>query len=203
MAIGERIRFIRKKHNMTQKYLGLKLGFGEKNADSRVAQYENGRREPREDMLVDIANILQVSTLALDNPNLDNRIRLMHTLFAIEDIYGLTIDRINGKLCLVPDESRPECFTGLYGCLNEWNEIKEKLKSGEITEGQYDDWRYNYPEDLAANLKNTLDYCWDKAQKENKKRGKNYNPYDDPQEDFLTRVEQIKKEHYDNHTDTK
>ena len=57
MAIGERIRFIRKKHNMTQKYLGLKLGFGEKNADSRVAQYENGRREPREDMLVDIANI--------------------------------------------------------------------------------------------------------------------------------------------------
>ena len=197
MAIGERIRFIRKKHNMTQKYLGLKLGFGEKNADSRVAQYENGRREPREDMLVDIANILQVSTLALDNPNLDNRIRLMHTLFAIEDIYGLTIDRINGKLCLVPDESRPECFTGLYGCLNEWNEIKEKLKSGEITEGQYDDWRYNYPEDLAANLKNTLDYCWDKAQKENKKRGKNYNPYDEPQEDFLTRVEQIKKECYD------
>ena len=197
MAIGERIRFIRKKHNMTQKYLGLKLGFGEKNADSRVAQYENGRREPREDMLVDIANILQVSTLALDNPNLDNRIRLMHTLFAIEDIYGLTIDRINGKLCLVPDESRPECFTGLYGCLNEWNEIKEKLKNGEITEGQYDDWRYNYPEDLAANLKNTLDYCWDKAQKENKKRGKNYNPYDEPQEDFLTRVEQIKKTHYD------
>ena len=197
MAIGERIRFIRKKHNMTQKYLGLKLGLGEKNADSRVAQYENGRREPREDMLVDIANILQVSTLALDNPNLDNRIRLMHTLFAIEDIYGLTIDRINGKLCLVPDESRPECFTGLYGCLNEWNEIKEKLKSGEITEGQYDNWRYNYPEDLAANLKNTLDYCWDKAQKENKKRGKNYNPYDEPQEDFLAKVEQIKKEHYD------
>ncbi len=197
MAIGERIRFIRKKHNMTQKYLGLKLGFGEKNADSRVAQYENGRREPKSDMLKEIAGVLQVSTLALDSPNLDDHIRLMHTLFTIEDIYGLTIERINGKLCLVPDESRPECFTGLYGCLNEWNEIKEKLKSSEITEGQYDKWRYNYPEDLAANLKNTLDYCWDKAQKENKKRGKNYNPYEEPQEDFLTKFEQIKKEHYD------
>lgn len=197
MAIGERIRYIRKKHNMTQKYLGLKLGFGEKNADSRVAQYENGRREPKNDMLKEIAGVLQVSTLALDSPNLDDHIRLMHTLFAIEDIYGLTIDRINGKLCLVPDESRPECFTGLYGCLNEWNEIKEKLKNGEITEDQYDEWRYNYPEDLAENLKNTLDYCWDKAQKENKKRGKNYNPYDEPQGDFLAKVEQIKKEHYD------
>ncbi len=84
MAIGERIRYIRKKHNMTQKYLGLQLGFGEKNADSRVAQYENGRREPREDMLVDIANILQVSTLALDNPNLDNHIRLMHNCLPLK-----------------------------------------------------------------------------------------------------------------------
>ena len=119
MAIGERIRYIRKKHNMTQKYLGLQLGFGEKNADSRVAQYENGRREPKSDMLKEIAGVLQVSTLALDSPNLDDHIRLMHTLFTIEDIYGLTIERINGKLCIVPDESRPECFTGLYSCLNE------------------------------------------------------------------------------------
>ena len=57
MAICERIRYIRKKHNMTQKYLGLQLGFGEKNADSRVAQYENGRREPKSTMLHAIAGV--------------------------------------------------------------------------------------------------------------------------------------------------
>ena len=148
MAISERIRFIRKKHNMTQKYLGMKLGFGEKNADSRIAQYENGRREPRGDVLKEIADVLGVSPNALDNPSLDTQNRLMHTLFAIEDIYGLTIDRINGKLCLVPDESRPECFTNLYSTLNDWNEMKEKLKQGEITEAQYDYWRYNYPVNL-------------------------------------------------------
>ena len=66
-----------------------------------------------------------------------------------------------------------------------------------MTQGEYDDWRYNYPEDLPENIINTLDHCWDKAQKENKKRGKNYNPYEEPQEDFLTKFEQIKKEHYD------
>ena len=125
-------------------------------------------------MLKEIAGVLQVSTLALDSPNLDDHIRLMHTLFTIEDIYGLTIERINGKLCIVPDESRPECFTGLYGCLNEWNEIKDKVKSGEMTQGQYDDWRYNYPEDLPENIINTLDHCWEKAKQENKKREKNY-----------------------------
>ena len=65
MAIGERIRFIRKKLNMTEKYLGLRLGFSEKSADSRVAQYENGRREPKMDILEQIAEILDVSTLAI------------------------------------------------------------------------------------------------------------------------------------------
>ena len=158
---------------MTQKYLGLQLGFGEKNADSRVAQYENGRREPKSDMLKEIAGVLQVSTLALDSPNLDDHIRLMHTLFAIEDIYGLTIERINGKLCIVPDESRPECFTGLYSCLNEWNENKKiKLKAAKMTQGEYDDWRYKLSQDLPENIINTLDHCWDKAQKENKKARK-------------------------------
>ena len=130
---------------MTQKYVGMLLGFGEKNADSRIAQYENGRREPRAEVLEEIAKILNVSTDALDNPNIDTYNRLMHTLFAIEDIYGLTIDRINGQLCLVADENKPESFAKLFSHLNEWNEMKEKLKSGKISESQYDNWRYNYP----------------------------------------------------------
>ena len=41
-----------------------------------------------------------------------------------------------------------------------------------MTQGEYDDWRYNYPEDLPENIINTLDHCWDKAQKENKKIAK-------------------------------
>ena len=42
-----------------------------------------------------------------------------------------------------------------------------------MTQGQYDDWRYNYPEDLPENIINTLDHCWEKAKQENKKREKN------------------------------
>ena len=43
MAIGERIHFFRTMRGMTQKYLGMALGFPEKSADVRLAQYENGR----------------------------------------------------------------------------------------------------------------------------------------------------------------
>ena len=47
MAIGERIRFFRNLRGMTQKYLGQVVGFPEKTADIRMAQYESGSRTPR------------------------------------------------------------------------------------------------------------------------------------------------------------
>ncbi len=37
MAIGERIRFIRNLRGMTQKYLGMTIGFDEKTADFRIS----------------------------------------------------------------------------------------------------------------------------------------------------------------------
>ena len=42
--IGKRIRFIRKKRNMTMKYLGMAVGLPENNADIRISQYESGTR---------------------------------------------------------------------------------------------------------------------------------------------------------------
>lgn len=51
MAIGERIRFTRNLSDMTQKYLGTLVGFPEKTADIRMAQYEAGTRTPMEDLL--------------------------------------------------------------------------------------------------------------------------------------------------------
>ena len=68
MAIGERIQFFRKLRGMTQKYLGTQVGFPEKSADVRLAQYETGTRTPKADMTAALANILDVSPLALSVP---------------------------------------------------------------------------------------------------------------------------------------
>ena len=48
MAIGERIHFFRTLRGMTQKYLGTSIGFSESQADVRIAQYETGKRNPKE-----------------------------------------------------------------------------------------------------------------------------------------------------------
>ena len=153
MAIGERIRFIRKKLNMTQKYLGLRLGFSEKSADSRVAQYENGRREPKMDILEQIAEILDVSTLALDCPKINNEKEVMHTLFAIEDLYGLSVFFENERVCLKLE--RCENYNGiemqLY--LTQWMMKKNELRDGKITQEEYDNWKYNFASGRRVKIK--------------------------------------------------
>ena len=48
---SERIQFFRKMLGMTQKELGMAIGFSESTADTRIAQYENGERSPGQDTI--------------------------------------------------------------------------------------------------------------------------------------------------------
>ena len=55
MAIGERIHFFRLLRGMTQKYLGTAVGFPERSANVRLAQYEPGSHKPKADLVVAVA----------------------------------------------------------------------------------------------------------------------------------------------------
>ena len=96
MAIGERIHFFRTLRGMTQKHLGRLLGFPEKSADVRLAQYEVGARKPKADLTAALAKALDVSPQALDVPDIDSDAGLMHTLFALDDTWGLEVCMCNG-----------------------------------------------------------------------------------------------------------
>jgi len=145
MAIGERIRYIRNLRGMTQKRLGMVVGFDEKTADVRIAQYESGTRAPKEKLTAGIAHALDVSPQALDLPNIDSYVGLAHTLFALEDLYGLHISAIDGELCLRLDKFKGITYLSMFDIFLAWQQEAEKLKSGEITKEEYDAWRYNYP----------------------------------------------------------
>ncbi|MDR2546360.1 MAG: helix-turn-helix domain-containing protein [Lachnospiraceae bacterium] len=146
MAIGERIRFIRNLRGMTQKWLGMAIGFDEKTADVRMAQYESGTRTPKENYVADIANALDVSPKALDLPNIESYVGLAHTLFALEDLYAIQIGKIDGEVCLRLDKTKGTTYLSMFDIFHAWSEMAEKLKSGEITKTEYDQWRYRYPE---------------------------------------------------------
>ena len=146
MAIGERIHFFRTMRGMTQKYLGMLLGFPEKSADVRLAQYETGARTPKADLTASLANALGVSPLALSVPDIDSYLGLMHTLFTLEDRYGLTIDELDGEVCLRVNVRHSKDAAQLHEMLCSWRQAAAMLKAGEITQEDYDRWRYCYPE---------------------------------------------------------
>ena len=116
MAIGERIHFFRTLRGMTQKYLGMAVGFPERSADVRLAQYETGTRTPKADLTAALAHTLDVS------PQADGRACLQADIFQ----GGRQASELN-KILIA------------------WREQAAKLEAGEITKEDYDRWRYNYP----------------------------------------------------------
>ena len=144
MAIGERIRFFRNMKGITQKYLGMVVGFPERSADVRMAQYETGSRTPKADLTKTLADFFDISPDALTVPDIDTDIGLMHTLFALEDIYGLKIGEIDGEVCLRLSKIGAN-YPTMFDMFTAWNTVSKKYKDEQITKEEYDAWRYNYP----------------------------------------------------------
>lgn len=145
MAIGERVRFIRNLKGMTQKYLGIQVGFPEKTADIRMAQYESGSRTPKADLINKVAEVFDVSTAALTVPDIESYNGVMHTIFTMEDLYGLRIDKLNDELCIRLDKGMGVNHHTMFDMFYAWQQRVEKYKNGEISKEEYDHWRYNYP----------------------------------------------------------
>lgn len=85
-TIGNRIKKIRLAKNMTRKQLGTLLNFN--CPESRIEEYESGKRVPRKAMLSKIAKVLNVSENYLLTGNLDN-----------ESFVNMLVDGILEKIC--------------------------------------------------------------------------------------------------------
>lgn len=145
MAISERIRFFRNLRGMTQRYLGTVVGFPEKTADIRMAQYESGSRTPKTDLTNKLAEVFDISPQALSVPDIDSYIGLMHTLFTLEDRYGLTVEKTENGVSMRVDSRKGKDAAELSEMINAWAEQAEKYRKGDISREDYDKWRYNYP----------------------------------------------------------
>ena len=144
MAVSKRIRFFRKLRGMTQKELGVAVGFPEKTADTRVAQYETDARGPKAALRERFAAALGVSVDALSIPDMDTPAGLMHTLFALEDIYGFQIMDSPEGLCLSLNGGAFPRFGELWLALRTWHTLHMEVEMGILPKEKYDQWRYNY-----------------------------------------------------------
>ena len=158
MATGERIRFFRTLRGMTQKYLGMLLGFPPTSADVRMAQYESEDRTPKADLTAQMAEALDVSPRAIAVPDIDSMDGLMHTLFALEDRRLIRILDADGLICL-----RAEIFEGgtqasdFEKRMRAWQEQSARYRAGERRGGGAGSGSRNRPGSGAGNPSRRID----------------------------------------------
>lgn len=86
---GKMIRRYRVLRGMTQKVLGMAVGFPQETADVRIAQYESGARTPKQNLLYKMAQALGVPPSALAVPRIRSNEELFNLLTALEDECGI------------------------------------------------------------------------------------------------------------------
>jgi transcriptional regulator with XRE-family HTH domain len=164
MTQGERIKYIRQQRGFTQQQLGEICGFSDTTAGVRIRQYESNKKSPKNDTLMLIAHALKVNYIAIKNYDLGCAEDILETLFWL-DCAGNTIElfalnkendyKDNWKYRgSYNDEEYMSAFApyGIvinYGLVNEfmeeWFLRKQELARNEITQAQYNNWKWNCP----------------------------------------------------------
>ena len=151
--VGRRIRKIRTEKGISQAELGEMVGL---NAD-RIQKYENGARKPKDDMLKSIAAALEVSTLALVDPNTTSYIGAMYAFFELEEHFNMKIEKTPADkspgLCLSVNFS-----DGMYRYMEEWYKTYTAMQAEMQTAASqdeketilksYHDWEWNFPQGI-------------------------------------------------------
>lgn len=147
MLNGQRIKYFRRKNKLTQKKLGMLMGFSEANADVRIAQYEMGDRCMRDDKAGRLAEIFNVSKESICVPDIKGAAKLMQLFFAWED-YGMVSVERNGRndfALRLHLDNMPEKKIS-YDLLGQWAKNNTLYKWGHMSREEYDRWRYCWSE---------------------------------------------------------
>lgn len=80
-SFGQRLKLVRRYRRMTQKELGILMGYSEKTADVRIAQYEKNARVPKADAIARFAEVLNVSPFVFSPTVCVSREDLMQSLY--------------------------------------------------------------------------------------------------------------------------
>ena len=166
MLIGERIKRIRNFREMTQKELGLALGFSESTASVRIAQYESNSKMPKKETAEAISKVLNCNSINFStNTSLEAASSIMMDLFWLEESVGYSMYIFQLEKYNNPADSRvtygmyndcnfdviypPVAIALNYNLMNEfmreWAPRYRELKTKQITYDEYFEWKINWP----------------------------------------------------------
>ena len=137
--LGRRIRDLRLKRCWTQREAAEKSFVTE----SAFRSYELGDRMPKREIVDRIAKAFGVRSEYLTAPEFLNSTEFCYALLQSEKAFHLKpgVDEAGlGHLSVeaIGDAKR------ISGLLNEWNRMRQKLDSKEVTQAEYDEWKQTW-----------------------------------------------------------
>lgn len=134
-----RIAFVRQFRFLTQDDVSDKLGLTGDCKRRTMTRYERGDRNPKDERLTEIANILNVSFNSIKKYDYNNPIDLIYTLMWLEEL----IPNYYVNFSDVPNinELYIVTFKKFY---DEWNIMRNKWIKREISYKEYIEWKLNY-----------------------------------------------------------
>ena len=156
MTVGDKIKKIRTFRGMTQKELGLAIGFEEKGADNRIAQYETNYRVPKRELLDKMAEALRVDRqnfYTIAPGSAEDFMRTFFRLFQLVRNPGKTGASDDTSVRYNDNDDWPiHPPVGIYfqyglvdEFMHEWLLRQQELDAGEITRDEYFEWKLNWP----------------------------------------------------------
>jgi len=142
MQFGTRLKQARKHRGLTQKELGMMVGFDEKTADVRIAQYESETRLPKEELRDKMAAALNINPRYLRSYEGFCAEDILFLLFELDDEVRLRLSK--------PDPLEREINIVIpYGTVNDflkdWMKVKQALADETITKEDYNEWKLTWP----------------------------------------------------------
>ena len=166
MTLGKKIKIIRTFRKLTQKQLGIEMGFIDSNADVRIRQYEQNSKVPRDSTIEKLAEVLRVNLINFKDCEDGSAEYIMQVFFWLEEtsqglirLFPLVrnstkVDAQENSSVMYSDGDNWPAYspTGIWinnrlvdEFIREWLIRKNELKTKKITKDEYLEWKLNWP----------------------------------------------------------
>lgn len=137
MKQGERIRTIRKIRGMTCQELGIRVGFPDTTAGERIAQYENGYRTPKKEMILKLAETMDVTPAMLDRHKPEDTEQIMRSVL----------------LASLDEKTFEEERSRHIAWLMEWEQMSRLFLNNRISRKEFMEWKLHWDGKLNTDRK--------------------------------------------------
>ncbi len=136
---GARIAFIRQFRGLTQEEVAEELGMKKENKRRGMARYESGERVPKEDRLLEIANILNVNVNCIRKYNFDKSEDIIYFLLWLEELFPkMNID------FAISEYFRNDRDNLILKFMEELEKMRKIRDTRELSYEKYLEWKLNY-----------------------------------------------------------